>query len=260
MIYQVLSNFGSSLVLPVFWWLLLAAVSTAVYLGEHFAFADARANRAPQSIFAAPLDLAETAAVAWRGGQPCDARDSPRKMRTFLAPAVREETNAGSEAIRLALTNGSVILDGGAEAQRRMFGCLYGLEVGAKGGVGIPIVPGTVSDWSKLQRVFSGLFISFATACIQTVSRGLPITQTAAGLPPNGRSVKASTWTIACRMRVSGPSRCGRARRCVLRPWSVHEFASDRVLHFLRHELAAILPFGLRGRLPLRSITRAGTM
>src|SRR5262249_38489481 len=37
-------------------------------------------------------------------------------------------------------------------------------------------------------------FISVATRCIHSASRGPGSTQTAAGLPANGRSVKASTW------------------------------------------------------------------
>src|SRR5205814_5830199 len=46
------------------------------------------------------------------------------------------------------------------------------------------------------RNAVSATFISLATACIQPGSAPAPTTHTPAGLPPKGRSAKASTWKI----------------------------------------------------------------
>jgi hypothetical protein len=48
-------------------------------------------------------------------------------------------------------------------------------------------------------KAVSERFISAATACIQWSSTSRSSRQTAAGLPANGRSVKASTWSSLTR-------------------------------------------------------------
>ncbi len=69
----------------------------------------------------------------------------------------RSCTGAPREAFRLAIRNGSVILDGGEDAVHRTYGCLYGVERYA--GNPVPFVPGFVTGASGLQKVLSALYI-----------------------------------------------------------------------------------------------------
>ena len=90
---------------------------------------------------------AELAPALWRAPPPCyrgefDEEGQPSKELTGLAVPVIGSTNALNEAFRLAFRNGAILLDGGEDAARRTFGCLYGIQ--KYGGTSAPFVPGLV--------------------------------------------------------------------------------------------------------------------
>jgi hypothetical protein len=53
----------------------------------------------------------------------------------------------------LAFRNALIAIDAGGDASYRIYGCLYGLEGST------PIVPGTVSAASAIQKLISGVLI-----------------------------------------------------------------------------------------------------
>jgi uncharacterized protein YjbI with pentapeptide repeats len=151
-LYSTFSDFGRSLLRPLVLWVAIIAISAAIYLGGNSTVAAARQNLQPTGWWSTLTSYAQSSLDAWRNGSPCETRTPA------LADDIRAATNAPAEALRLAFSNAFVLFDtAGGDAGRRTYGCLYGLE--QNGGGTVPIVPGFVSDWSKVQRLLSAVCI-----------------------------------------------------------------------------------------------------
>jgi uncharacterized protein YjbI with pentapeptide repeats len=175
LIYQLTSDFGRSVARPVIGWGLMLVIAAALYLAE--------SNEAARRFVAAATVQAElekpAPAAADRGnlftalfikGVPCVTGQG--KKIISLPDEVAGQTNAATEALHLALSNGFVIGDvgGGDDGARRTYGCLYGLEQDASGNT-YPLVPGRVALVSKLQKVISALFIFLFGLAIRNMLR-----------------------------------------------------------------------------------------
>ncbi len=85
--------------------------------------------------------------------------EEKKLQETFsgLTATASESTNALKEAINLAWHNAFIVLDGGADAAHRTYGCLYGVE--RYGGNPVAFVPSGVARVSGAQKLLSALFI-----------------------------------------------------------------------------------------------------
>jgi len=143
--YELISNFGRSIIRPLLAWGLLVTVFAGIYLGI-----SAEMNgRAPDYASLAP----------YGGMQPCLSVAPVEDKRVLRAQAgIAATTSASAEAWSLALKNGFVFIDWDrAEAARRTYGCLFGLT--SDGGNTYPVVPRAVSIWGLVQNVLSAVLI-----------------------------------------------------------------------------------------------------
>jgi hypothetical protein len=143
--YELLSNFGRSILRPALAWGVLVTVFAGIYLGISADLND----RAPDYRSLAP----------YGGTQPCLSApaDADGKVRA-LPPEIAATTSASAESWSLALKNGFVFIDWDrAEAARRTYGCPFGLI--SDGGNTYPVVPRAVSIWGLIQNVLSAVLI-----------------------------------------------------------------------------------------------------
>ena len=192
-LYEFFSDFGRSPLRPFLWWAVTLAVSAFAYLGTS-PFVDPSIGWALAGIAAVfgaiwfircfsflatpgELSVASVAMLAalfaleayWPphtprsnffamlNGQPCFAGDVAGKVA--LPPGVRTETSAAQEAWHLATRNAFLFFDGGPEAGRRIYGCLYGFEAAANNVAGAPLMPSRVSLITAVQKFISFAFI-----------------------------------------------------------------------------------------------------
>lgn len=143
------------------------AFSGVVYLGAHRDIETARRTLRPENLLTTINAYISTTIAAWEHGQPC-VSGLAEPLRELVDP-VRRTTDAFSEAIRITVAHAFVVGDlGGAEAARRTYGCLYGLE--RDGDNTVPIVPGIMSDMARIQRLTSAVLIFlFALALRNTL-------------------------------------------------------------------------------------------
>ena len=141
--YEATSNFGRSILLPLFWWTLVTVLFSAFYLSQtevvqrEMALQDSWAISAAAQAggyalsnsvpcYPPPLTPAENWRKRWRWrGTPLPDPNATRV--DGLSEKLRNRTNARAEALHLAFRNAFVVLDGGSDASHRMYGCLYGL-------------------------------------------------------------------------------------------------------------------------------------
>lgn len=143
--YELLSNFGRSILRPALAWGALVALFAAIYLGISAEIS----GRAPDYASLAPIARA----------QPCLSAPAvaPANIRTAQGQ-IAADTNASAEAWSLALKNGFVFIDWDrAEAARRTYGCLFGLT--SDGSNTYPVVPRAVSIAGLIQNVLSAVLI-----------------------------------------------------------------------------------------------------
>ena len=143
--YELLSNFGRSVIRPAIAWGALVTVFAAIYLGI-----SAEMNgRAPDYYALAPQGVT----------QPCLSVAPVADERVRAAQAqIAATTSASAEAWSLALKNGFVFIDWDrTEAARRTYGCLFGLT--SDGGNTYPVVPRAVSVAGLIQNVLSAVLI-----------------------------------------------------------------------------------------------------
>lgn len=155
--FEGFSNFGRSLWRPLLWWLALAALFAAFYLGEHEDMRKARANLSAS--WGALGAYAATTARAWNDPPPCRI-------------AVREpfaSTDAVTEAIQLSLRSALVFDIGRSDSARRTYGCLYGLDQGSD--QEYLRVSARVSMASTLQTLASGLLIFLFLLAVRNLLR-----------------------------------------------------------------------------------------
>lgn len=157
--FEGFSNFGRSLWRPLLWWLVLAALFAAFFLGEHEDMRRARTALTPSGPFGTLAAYAAT------------TRDALAKP-----PACRIEgrepfasTDALIEAFQLSLRNALVIDIGRADSARRTYGCLFGLE--KDGAQQYLSVPARVSMASTLQALVSGVLIFLFLLAVRNLLR-----------------------------------------------------------------------------------------
>lgn len=164
--YELCSDFGRSIARPLLLLLVTTAVFAFYFLSGQSYVADAhRANGSRSAAGTGTVaSYVRLIPALWRHPPPCFGGTGEREglaeagpELTGLVPPVITSTNALYEAIRLALRNASVVLDGGEDAMYRTYGCLYGIQ--RYNGNPVPFVPGFVSDASGAQKVLSTLFI-----------------------------------------------------------------------------------------------------
>jgi uncharacterized protein YjbI with pentapeptide repeats len=160
--YQLVSNFGRSLLRPVALWLVTIMISTTYFLGQNPDVIAARERSVRQHWSLGIVTYTVASWSAWLNSQPCYAGMAasdgrPDARLTGLVEPVRMQTSAPTEALQLALRNAFVILDGGNDASHRTFGCLYGVE--RYGDNPIAIIPSNVSFTSALQKAVSAVLI-----------------------------------------------------------------------------------------------------
>ena len=145
-LYQWTSDFGRSITRPLYWWggTFVVALVLILFLS-------------PQPF---KINSAWSISSPWPITMPCYAeqpnRNELRKPSITSLPApIRANSGGIFEALSLTFRNAFVFLNGGSESDRRIYGCLYGLERES----GAPVVPGLVSTISAIQKLFSALFI-----------------------------------------------------------------------------------------------------
>jgi hypothetical protein len=168
--YEVLSDFGFSVLRPLLVWLACVVFFAAFYLSQTDAMrrdlalrdasvigAAAQAGRHALSNDVACYPPPPTFTENWKlwhsKEAPPAAQSASATLIRGLGEKLRAQTSANAEARHLAFRNGLVALDGGGDASYRIYGCLYGLEGNA------PIVPAAVSTASAIQKVLSALLI-----------------------------------------------------------------------------------------------------
>lgn len=127
-LYQLFSDFGRSMALPVLWWCIFTAVFAFFYLDQHLPYKAqpyaARLNVWMASGYTPPLTCVK--------GEASDPLDS---------------------AIILAVHKGSVAGLGGSEKLTQTYACLYGEERGA------PLIPDAVAFAGMVQTLLSAALI-----------------------------------------------------------------------------------------------------
>ena len=170
------SDFGRSILRPPLFWLLVMTLATVYFLGESVQ----PPGLAGRGVLGAARAYAELALDAWRDPPRCfagtrrelaaeqkiDAAGRVSKVSeekklpvTFsgLTATARGSTDAFKEAVNLSWHNAFIVLDGGADAAHRTYGCLYGVE--RYGDNPVAFVPSSVARASGVQKLLSAVFI-----------------------------------------------------------------------------------------------------
>ena len=169
LLYEFFSDFGRSVFRPLLAWVIAILAFAAFYLsqtdvmqrdlalqGASYFSAAAQAGRYAMSNTAPCYTRPPTFADRWRsnwGLWGTVTRPLPDQAIRGLGKELRSQTNARTEALHLAFRNSLIAIDAGGDASYRIYGCLYGL-VG-----NTPIVPGSVSAASAIQKLISGVLI-----------------------------------------------------------------------------------------------------
>ncbi len=167
LLYQTFSNFGRSVVRPLFFWALCIAIFSVYFLGQNPDIAAARRQLNHQGFF---RQVAVYSTVAWKaatGKLPAacvtktlptgDFEKDKENGFTGLAEPVRHWINPINEALSIAYHNAAIILDLSGDSAHRAFGCLYGVE--RYGGNPVAFVPRSVAIASGIQKLLSAIFI-----------------------------------------------------------------------------------------------------
>ncbi len=174
--YEIFSDFGRSILRPLLFWLLVMTVATVYFLGESVqppglagsgvaGTAQAYARQAWDALRDPPRCFAGTRrelAVEQKidaDGRVSKVSEEKKVQVTFsgLTATAAGSTDALKEAINLSWHNAFIVLDGGADAAHRTYGCLYGVE--RYGGNPVAFVPSSVARASGAQKLLSALFI-----------------------------------------------------------------------------------------------------
>ena len=169
LLYQAFSNFGRSLLRPLFAWFLCIVIFAAFYLSQTDVMQ--RDLALPEASYVSAVTQAGHYAMSntvpcykrpatftdqWRGNWGLwgtATRALPEQAIRGLGEELRAQTNARAEALHLAFRNSLIAIDAGGDASYRIYGCLYGLEGN------VPVVPGAVSTASAIQKLISGVLI-----------------------------------------------------------------------------------------------------
>jgi uncharacterized protein YjbI with pentapeptide repeats len=172
-LYQLTSDFGRSVVRPFAIWFVIIIIAAGYFLGQTQQITEERAAKSATGMAEKLKVYAQTSLAGWLRNQPCVAPTvpniKPEQFVSGLTESVRKQTSAATEALYLALRNSAVILDGGADATHRTFGCLYGVE--RYGDDPVAIVPSNVAFASSLQKVLSALMIFLFGLAVRNMLR-----------------------------------------------------------------------------------------
>jgi Pentapeptide repeats (9 copies) len=164
LLYQILSNFGRSLIRPFLAWALCIVIFAIYFLGQNEEMALRR-----DAHFGGPFAVTkEYTRTAWKAvwspphcypGTPPDQADPPPPQDGFtgLVQKVRSQTNLVNEALSISYHNAVILLDSSADSAHRAFGCLYGVE--RYGGNPVAYVPRSVAIASGVQKLLSAVLI-----------------------------------------------------------------------------------------------------
>lgn len=148
--YEVASDFGRSLLGPFLLWLAVTLLSAGYFLTQR-----PIAPEITPETTGFPHPTVRSWAAPCSTSTPAANADGPHLSDT--TPDARMPTNAPTEALRFALSNAFVVLDSGADASHRTFGCLYGFA--RQGANPIAVVPSSVSLAATLQKAISAALI-----------------------------------------------------------------------------------------------------
>jgi hypothetical protein len=171
LLYQVLSNFGRSLIKPLLAWALCIVIFAIYFLGQN---KEMMLRRDPHfsGIFVVSKEYARSAWKALRSPPYCYPGTPPRLDEpaapgrrpddvqtgfSGLVEEIRGETDLVNEALSIAYHNAVIILDSSGDSAHRAFGCLYGVE--RYGGNPVAYVPRSVAIASGIQKLLSAIFI-----------------------------------------------------------------------------------------------------
>jgi hypothetical protein len=167
LLYQVLSNFGRSLLRPFVAWGLCMVIFAAFFLGQSPEMAELRRKLPHEGFLRQVSTYSTTAWKAASGKLPasCVSRSLPsgdlekdsQYGVTGLAEPIRSQTNLANEALSIAYHNAVILLDTSGDSAHRAFGCLYGVE--RYGGNPVAYVPRSVAIASGIQKLLSAVFI-----------------------------------------------------------------------------------------------------
>ncbi|MCH9752485.1 MAG: pentapeptide repeat-containing protein [Alphaproteobacteria bacterium] len=163
-LYGITSVYGRSVLWPTIWLIVSTGIFAALYLGE----SQTRAGTTPASFLersVATFSAMGSGTVSLATGARQRYSDYPCSIPAengthALEPATANTTDALTEAVQLAIANGSVLgALQGPSASRRTYGCLFGFSEGPKKRLLYPIVPATVSSWLLLQKTIAIILI-----------------------------------------------------------------------------------------------------
>ena len=165
--YQILSDFGRSLLRPLLAWGLSIALFAAYYLAQSPAITDKPEGLDRRGFIGQVVTYSRLALTVISLEKPpgCFAlivpvgkpiQDSQNDF-TGLVEYVRNSTNILNEAFSVSYRNAAILLDSGSDSAHRAFGCLYGIE--RYGGNPVPYVPRSVGIASAIQKLLSAIFL-----------------------------------------------------------------------------------------------------
>jgi Pentapeptide repeats (9 copies) len=156
--YQIASDFGRSILRPLLLWGIAIVVAASFYFSQ----ADAVQTGLKLENASVFSSISGSAVFAIHNKVPCYRAEIPKDTTGTVVAGISDKvaanTSARAEALQLAFRNAFIILDGGADAAHRTYGCLYGVEMYA-GSNPIAVVPGAVSTASAIQKGLSGVMI-----------------------------------------------------------------------------------------------------
>jgi uncharacterized protein YjbI with pentapeptide repeats len=152
LLYEVVSDYGRSLGRPIACWFLLFCVFTVLYLGESRGFNEARAQIESQSHVGPFRAYLIAIGRSWKIGSCV-------------------ESTTGGEALSyaVALSRRSALAFPGIirpNEDQQIFSCLYGVDKRGNG-----IIPPSISLWSSLQSVGSGILLFLFGLAVRNMLR-----------------------------------------------------------------------------------------
>jgi hypothetical protein len=156
--YEAVSDCGIAVVRPLLIWLAITLGFAAFYLSQTGAVQSGLGLENASAIGA----TIKTAFYAVDNPTPCLAIGEGAQNHKPYRDGLKEEVGRGAagrtEALQLSFRNAFIFLDGGVDAARRTYSCLYGVEMYA-GSNPIPYVPTAVTTATAIQKLSSAIMI-----------------------------------------------------------------------------------------------------
>jgi hypothetical protein len=171
-LYDILSDFGRSILRPFLFWALCIVIFAIYFLGQSPEMTAKRRELhsggfmgqaiaytivAFKATGQAPLPACISEEVETYNWPKRFSVDGSGTGFTGLVDQVRNQTNLVNEALSIAYHNAVIVLDSSGDSAHRAFGCLYGVE--RYGGNPVAYVPRNVAIASGIQKLLSAIFI-----------------------------------------------------------------------------------------------------